>query len=52
MKIGSSTRLEEMDTEISSGLPIHVVVFVSLEDSFWAQIDSKSNIAEFLKSFC
>ena len=37
-----------MDTEIGTCLPIHVVVFVSLKDSSWTQIDSKSNFAKFL----
>ena len=40
MKFGSSRRFEE------------IVVFVSLKDSSWTQIDSKSNIVMFLKSFC
>ena len=41
-----------MDTEIGTGLPIPVVDFVSLKDSSWTEIDSESNIAKFLKSFC
>ena len=40
-----------MDTEIGTCLPIHVLVFVSLKESFWTQIDSKSNIATFLSFF-
>ena len=51
-KNGSSTRFQEMDTEIGTCLPIHVVVFVFFKDSSWTHIDSKSNIAKFLKSFC
>ena len=35
---------------IDTCLPIHVVVSVSLKDSSWIQIVSKSNIAK-LKSF-
>ena len=52
MKIGSSTRFEEMDTNIGTCLPIQIVVFVSLKVSFGTQIDSKSKIAKLLKSFC
>ena len=47
-KNGSSTRFEEMETEMGTCFPIHVVVFVSLEDFSWTNIDSKSNIAKFL----
>ena len=50
-KNGSSTRFEEMDTEIGTCLPIHNVVFVSFKDSSWLQIDSKSDIAKFVKKF-
>ena len=52
MKIGPSTRFEEMDTDIGTCFPIQVVVFVSRKVSSGTQIGSKSNIAKFLKSFC
>ena len=52
METGSSRRFEEMDTEIGTCLPLHVVVFVSLKDHSWTEIDSKSNFARFLKGFC
>ena len=51
-KIISSTRSEEVDTDIETCFPIQVFVFVSLKVSSWAQIDSKPIIAKFLKSFC
>ena len=51
-KIGSAIRFEEMDTEIWTCFPIQVVLFVSLRVSSWTQIESKSKIAKFLKSFC
>ena len=51
MKIGSSTRFEEIDTDIGTCFLIQVVVFVSLKSSSWTQIDSRSNIAFFFNSF-
>ncbi len=52
MKIGSSTRFEEIYTDIGTCFPIQVVVFVSLKDSSWTQIDLKLNLAKFSDSFC
>ena len=52
MKIGSSSRFEEIDTHIGTCSPTQVVVFVSLKVSSWTQSDSKSNVAKFLNSFC
>ena len=52
MKTGFSTRFEVIDTDTGTCFPIQVVVIVSLKVSSWTQIDSKSNIAKFLKSFC
>ena len=46
-KTGFSKRFEEIDTEIGTSLPSHVVVFVFLKDSSWTQINSKSK-----NSFC
>ena len=43
---------EETDTDIGLCFLIQVVVLVSLKVSFWTQIDSNSNNAKFLKSFC
>ena len=51
-KIGYSTKFEEIDTDIGTCFPIQLVVFVSLKVSSWTQMDSKSNVAKFLKSFC
>ena len=51
-KISSSSRFEEMDTDIETCFPIEVVVFVSLNVSSWTQISSKSNFAKFLNTFC
>ena len=42
---------EEMDTDNVTCFPIQFVVFVSLKVSSWTEIDSKSKIAKFLKSF-
>ena len=50
-KIGSSTRFEEIDTDIGTCLPIQVVVILSLKVSS-TQTDSESKTAKFLKSFC
>ena len=47
--MGSSTRFEEVDTNIGTCFLIHVVAFVSLEVSSWTQIDSNSNISKFLE---
>ena len=47
-KIGSSKTFEGIGT----CFPIPVIVFVSLKAFSWTQIDSKSNTANFLKSFC
>ena len=52
MKIGSSTRIGEIDTDIGTCFLIQVVVFVSLKVSSWTQIDPQSNIAKFLNSLC
>ena len=51
-KIGSFTRFEEMETEMGICFPIQFVVSVSLKLYSCTQIDSKSNIAKFLKSVC
>ena len=46
-----SKRFEEMDTDVGTCFAIQVVLFVSLQVCCWTQIDSKSNVAKFLKSF-
>ena len=51
MKTGSSNKLEEIETEIGSCLPIQVVVFVSFNCSEDTHIDSKSKTAKFLNNF-
>ena len=51
-KLGSSTRFQEMDTDIWTCFLIQIVVFVNLTVSFWTETDSKSVIAKYLKSFC
>ena len=45
-------RFEGMETELGICFPIHFVVLVSLKLSSCTQIESKSNIAKFLKSVC
>ena len=50
-KLVCSTMFEEMDTDNVTCFPIQFVVFVSLKVSSWTEIDSKSKIAKFLKSF-
>ena len=49
-KIGSSTNFEE--TEVETIFPIHIVVFVSLDDSSWTQLESELNFVKILKSLC
>jgi len=49
--IGSSPRFEEMDAEIGTCFPMHVVVIVSLQVFFSTQIDSNSTFAEFSEKF-
>ena len=49
--IASSTRFEEMDTDIGTCFRIQIVVVVPLKVSSLTQIDSKSNIVKFLKNF-
>ena len=51
-KIVSFTRFEEMGIEMGICFPIHFFVSVSWKLSFCTQIDSKSNIAKFLKRVC
>ena len=51
-EIGSSSRFEELDTDIRTCFPVQVVVFGSLKVSSWTQVDSKSNFAKVLKSLC
>ena len=41
-----------IETDIGTGFPIHVVVSVCLYESFLRPMDSKSNNAKFLNSFC
>ena len=50
-KFGSLTMFENVDTDIGTCFPIHVVVFVSLKVFSWTQIVSKSNIANFENFF-
>ena len=49
-KIGSLTRFEGVGTKMGICFPIRFVASVSLKLSSCTQIDSKSNIAKFLKS--
>ena len=51
-KIGSYTKFEELETEGGTNFPIHIVVFVSLEDSSWTQLASELNFVKILKSLC
>ena len=51
-KIGSGIKFDEIETDIGTCLPIHGVVSVCLYESCLTQMDSKSNTAKFLKSFC
>ena len=50
-QIDSSTRFEEMDTDINTCFPVQIIVFVSLKVSSWTQLDLKSNSAKFLKRY-
>ena len=49
--MGSSIRFDDIETEMGTCFPIQVVVCVSFSSSVGTQIDSKSKIARFLKSF-
>ena len=51
--MGSRNKFDGIETDIGTCFPIHVVVLVCLyASSPLAQMDSKSNIAKFLNSFC
>ena len=51
--MGPGIKFDEIETDIGTCFPIHVVVSVCLyEFASLTQMDSKSNIAEFLNSFC
>ena len=52
LKIGFFTRFEEIDADNGTCSPIHVVVFVPLMFFSWTEIDSKSELAQFLNDFC
>ena len=47
----SSIRFDDIETEMGTCFPIQLVVCVSFSSSVGTQIDSKSKIARFLKSF-
>ena len=49
--MGSGIKFDDIETDIGTCFPIHVVVSVCLYDSSLTQKDSKSNIAKFLNSF-
>ena len=49
--IGLAIRFEDIETDIGTCLPIHVVVSVFLNFSSGKQIDSKSRTARLAKSF-
>ena len=51
-KIGVSMRLDDMETDIGTCFPIHLVVAVSLNCSSLTQMDSKSKTAKFLNRLC
>ena len=51
-KIGSSIKLDEIDKDNGTSLPIQGVALVSRKLSSWTQVESKLNFATFLKSFC
>ena len=46
MKYSSSTRFEDMETDIGRRFPKHIVVFVYLTVSSWIQTVLQSNLAE------
>ena len=48
---GSSTRSEEIKTDIATCFLIQVILFVSLKFFSWTEIDSKSNIDKVSKNF-
>ena len=51
--MGSWIKFDEIETDMGTCFPIHVVVLVCLyEFASLTQMDSKSNIAGFLNSFC
>ena len=50
--MGSGIKCDEVEADIGTSFPIHVVVSVCLYESSLTQMDSKSNIEEFLDSFC
>ena len=51
--MGSGIKFDEIETDIGTCFPIHVVVSVCLyESSSLTQMDSTSIIAKFLNSFC
>ena len=50
-KTDSGIKFDEIETDIGTCFPIHVVVSVRLYESSLTQMDSKSNIAKFLTSF-
>ena len=51
--MGSGIKFDEIETDMGTCFPIHVVVSVYLyEFASLTQMDSKSNFAKFLNSFC
>ena len=50
-KTGTSTRFNEMETDIGTCLSKHVAVFVSLKFSYLTQLDLNSIVAKLVKSF-
>ena len=51
--MGSGIKFDKIETDMGTCFPIHVVVSVCLyEFASLTQMDSKSNIAKFLNSFC
>ena len=51
--MGSEIKFDEIGTDIGTCFPMHVVVSVFLyEFASLTQMDSNSNIAKFMNSFC
>ena len=51
-KMGLSSKLDKIDTDMGSCFPIQVIVLVGFSSSDGTQIDSKSKIATFLNKVC